>query len=205
MPRWLEISLILLSAPIWGILLLLSMGAVAVALGRPIFFRQPRPGLNGEIFTLIKLRTMRQGTASDNQRMTRVGNLLRKTSLDELPELLLVLQGKMALVGPRPLLVDYLPLYNESQRHRHDVRPGITGWAQVNGRNATTWEVRFEQDLYYVQHRSFWLDCRIIALTLVKVFKREGTCEMALWTPERASCARPQQASGISEQASPLT
>ena len=149
-------------------------------LGSPVLFRQVRPGLNGKLFEMIKFRTMRDAfdhsgnPLPDSARMTRLGSFLRSSSLDELPGLWNVLKGDMSLVGPRPLLVEYLPLYSPAQARRHDVKPGITGWAQVNGRNAISWEQKFQYDIWYVENQSFWLDCKIIALTLKKVFVREG-------------------------------
>jgi lipopolysaccharide/colanic/teichoic acid biosynthesis glycosyltransferase len=154
--------------------------AVRAAIGRPIIFRQVRPGLHSRPFTLYKFRTMRDARDAtgrllpDAQRLTTLGKFLRATSLDELPELMNVLRGDMSLVGPRPLLVEYLPLYSAQQRRRHDVRPGITGWAQVNGRNALSWRDKFNLDVYYVDHLSFRLDLRILLLTLVRVVKRDG-------------------------------
>lgn len=144
------------------------------------FFVQPRPGLNGRIFYLIKFKTMtdavdEQGNLlPDEKRLTAIGKLVRKTSVDELPQLLNVLKGDMSIVGPRPLLTEYLSLYNEVQRRRHEVRPGITGWAQVNGRNTLEWKQRFALDVWYVDHQSFILDLKILLLTLLKVFKAEG-------------------------------
>ncbi|MBD9484614.1 sugar transferase [Pseudomonas sp. PDM14] len=167
-------------------LLLLSPVLVVVALmirqrlGSPVLFRQVRPGLNGRPFEMIKFRTMldavdTQGNSlPDAERMTPFGRFLRSTSLDELPELWNVLKGDMSLVGPRPLLMEYLPLYNERQARRHEVRPGVTGWAQVNGRNALGWPEKFELDMWYVENRSLRLDIRIIFLTIRKVFIREG-------------------------------
>jgi lipopolysaccharide/colanic/teichoic acid biosynthesis glycosyltransferase len=149
-------------------------------LGSPILFTQDRPGLNGNIFRMLKFRTMfdskdEEGNQfPDNQRMTKFGAFLRSTSLDELPGLLNVLIGDMSLVGPRPLLVEYLPLYNKKQAQRHNVRPGVTGWAQVNGRNAISWEEKFELDVWYVDNQSFILDLKIVLLTIKKVFNREG-------------------------------
>ncbi|MEH6554254.1 sugar transferase, partial [Pseudoalteromonas tetraodonis] len=149
-------------------------------LGKPILFTQNRPGLNGDIFQMMKFRTMldakdKQGNLlPDDQRMTKFGSFLRSTSLDELPGLFNVLKGDMSLVGPRPLLVQYLPLYNKEQARRHNVRPGITGWAQVNGRNAISWEQKFELDVWYVDNQSIWLDLKILLLTVKKVFIRDG-------------------------------
>lgn len=156
--------------------------AVRVKLGRPVLFKQERPGLNGEIFEMLKFRTMLEpniatGQLTDGQRLTPLGKKLRSTSLDELPTLLNVLKGDMSLVGPRPLLVSYLKLYTPEQRRRHEVRPGITGLAQVRGRNSVKWEERFRLDVDYVDRRSLWLDVRILALTLLTVVKRDGITE----------------------------
>jgi lipopolysaccharide/colanic/teichoic acid biosynthesis glycosyltransferase len=154
------------------------LGAVAVAvrlsMGSPVLFRQRRPGLKGEPFTIYKFRTMRDGPGTDAERLTAVGRFLRATSLDELPELWNVLKGDMSLVGPRPLMMQYLPRYSAEQARRHDVLPGVTGWAQVNGRNATSWEERLALDVWYVDHRSLWLDLRILARTVRAVLLREG-------------------------------
>ncbi|WP_392344236.1 sugar transferase [Pseudoalteromonas prydzensis] len=149
-------------------------------LGSPILFTQDRPGLNGHVFKMMKFRSMLDATDKDgnllpdDQRMTKFGAFLRSTSLDELPGLFNVLKGDMSLVGPRPLLVQYLPLYNKQQARRHNVRPGITGWAQVNGRNAISWEDKFKLDVWYVDNQSFLLDIKILLLTVKKVFVREG-------------------------------
>ncbi|SFG32629.1 sugar transferase [Pontibacter chinhatensis] len=147
--------------------------------GKP-FFLQPRPGRNGKIFRVIKYKTMNdlkdeQGNLlPDEVRLTSVGKFVRKTSLDEIPQLLNVIKGDMSLIGPRPLLVEYLPLYNEEQQRRHQVRPGITGWAQVNGRNAISWNQKFQYDVWYVDNMTPWLDLKIIFLTIFKIFKSEG-------------------------------
>jgi lipopolysaccharide/colanic/teichoic acid biosynthesis glycosyltransferase len=146
----------------------------------PILFRQQRPGKDGETFTLFKFRTMRNAdelsghSETDGERLNNFGKFLRSTSLDELPELLNVLRGEMSLVGPRPLLMEYLPLYTAEQNRRHEVRPGITGWAQINGRNAIDWEHRFKLDVWYVDNQSMWLDAKILYLTIAQVFRREG-------------------------------
>jgi sugar transferase EpsL len=148
--------------------------------GAPVLFRQARPGQGGQLFTLLKFRTMTdqrdaQGALlPDDQRLTAFGQFLRRTSLDELPELVNVLRGDMSLVGPRPLLTQYLDRYSPEQARRHEVRPGITGWAQINGRNALSWEEKFALDVWYVDHASFWLDLKILALTMWKVLRREG-------------------------------
>jgi lipopolysaccharide/colanic/teichoic acid biosynthesis glycosyltransferase len=169
------VGLVLMSPALIGVAL-----AVRIALGSPVFFRQPRPGLNGRQFQMVKFRTMsdrRDASGiplSDEERLTHFGRWLRSTSLDELPELWNVLRGEMSVVGPRPLLMEYLPLYSTHHRRRHEVRPGITGWAQINGRNAITWLQKLDLDVWYVDHWSFWLDIRIFAMTLVKVIRREG-------------------------------
>jgi sugar transferase EpsL len=147
---------------------------VRATLGRPVLFRQPRPGLGGRPFSLVKFRTMRQGTGSDAERLTRFGRFLRATSLDELPELWNVLRGDMSLVGPRPLLMQYLARYTPEQMRRHEMKPGITGWAQVNGRNAITWDERFALDVWYVEHWSLGLDLRILARTARATLGRRG-------------------------------
>jgi len=178
--RLLDLMLVLLSAPCWVPLLGVLAALVRLQLGAPVFFKQPRPGLRGRIFTLLKFRTMtdaRDASGSllpDAQRLTPFGNWLRRTSLDELPELLNVLRGEMSLVGPRPLLVQYLERYTPEQARRHDVSPGLTGWAQINGRNALSWPDKLKLDLWYVDHRSLRLDLQILALTLRKVVRRDG-------------------------------
>ena len=147
--------------------------------GKPFFF-QTRPGKNGKIFIIIKFKTMNDkkdslgNLLSDAQRLTKIGSFVRKTSIDEIPQLINVLKGEMSLIGPRPLLPEYLPLYDQTQKRRHKVKPGITGWAQVNGRNAISWKQKFEYDTWYVDNVSFILDCKILFLTIKKVFKREG-------------------------------
>ncbi|MCQ4246369.1 sugar transferase [Stutzerimonas decontaminans] len=168
-----------------GLLLLFPVIAtvawlVRCKLGSPVMFRQTRPGIDGKPFEMIKFRTMLDATDAqgkplpDSERLTPFGHLLRSTSLDELPELWNVLRGDMSLVGPRPLLMEYLPLYSPEQYRRHEVRPGVTGWAQVNGRNALSWEEKFRLDIWYVDNQSFLLDLKIIVLTVKKVFIRDG-------------------------------
>jgi lipopolysaccharide/colanic/teichoic acid biosynthesis glycosyltransferase len=160
--------------------LLLIFFAILVNLGQPIFFRQLRPGLNSEPFTIFKFRTMLNEVDEDGKllpdakRITRLGRILRSASLDELPEFFNILKGEMSLVGPRPLLMQYLERYNAQQARRHEVLPGITGWAQVNGRNTITWDDKFRYDVYYVDHWSFWFDLKILGLTFWKVLIREG-------------------------------
>jgi len=166
--------------PVWLIAMLVVTLAVRIKLGAPIFFAQTRPGLHGKPFTLFKFRTMLNVRGADGQllsdgeRLTGFGRFLRSISLDELPEIINVLRGEMSLVGPRPLLMQYLPRYTADQARRHEVRPGITGWAQVNGRNAITWEEKFALDVWYVDHWSLALDARILVRTLWKVLTREG-------------------------------
>lgn len=169
---------------------------IRLALGRPVLFRQQRPGLHGRPFTLYKFRTMTEARDEhgnllpDEQRLTCFGRFLRSTSLDELPELWNVLKGDMSLVGPRPLLMEYLPLYTPEQMRRHEVKPGITGWAQVNGRNALSWEERFALDVWYVDHLSFWLDMKILLLTFWKVFRREGIAHPGVETMPKFTGSR---------------
>jgi lipopolysaccharide/colanic/teichoic acid biosynthesis glycosyltransferase len=171
-------SLFFLMAFLLPVLILTIL--VRVKLGAPVFFKQPRPGLNGKSFLMFKFRTMTEFKGTDGQllpdadRLTGFGRLLRSSSLDELPGLWNVLKGDMSLVGPRPLLVDYLPLYSAEQARRHEVRPGITGWAQVNGRNALSWEEKFKLDVWYVDNRTMWLDLKILFLTVRKVLVRDG-------------------------------
>lgn len=161
-------------------IMLLVAAAVALGLGRPVFFTQVRPGLHGRPFRMYKFRTMteardgRSNLLPDAQRLTPLGRFLRSTSLDELPELWNVIRGEMSLVGPRPLLMEYLDRYTPEQARRHEVKPGITGWAQVNGRNALTWEDRFKLDVWYVDHASLLLDLKILFITIIKVLRREG-------------------------------
>jgi len=153
--------------------------------GSPVLFSQPRPGKDGKIFVLRKFRTMKTGDGSDEARLTGWGSFLRKTTLDELPQLWNILKGDMSLVGPRPLLVEYLPLYSPEQGRRHDVRPGLTGWAQVKGRNSLSWEEKFEYDVWYVDNQSFFLDLKIIFLTFVTVLARKGINQEGSATMER--------------------
>lgn len=189
--RPMDFILSLISIIILSPVFLIVAGLVKLKLGGPVIFKQERPGLNGKIFTMYKFRTMtdekdESGKLLPNEmRHTKFGKFLRTTSLDELPELVNVLKGDMSLVGPRPLLVDYLPLYNEEQARRHHVRPGITGYAQVNGRNAITWAEKFEKDLYYVENMNFILDIKILFQTVIKVFKKENINQNNHTTMER--------------------
>lgn len=179
--RWIDFLVVFsLLALIWPILLIITCWLHFANKGAGAFFFQKRPGRNGRIFKVIKYKTMTDerdaegNLLPDELRLTKIGKFIRSTSIDELPQLINVLKGDMALIGPRPLLVQYLPLYSQEQSRRHEVRPGITGWAQVNGRNAISWTRKFELDVWYVDHCSFLLDLKIIALTLKKVFVREG-------------------------------
>ena len=179
------IGLVLLSP----IFLVVTIGLFFVNQGQP-FFIQTRPGKNEQLFKIIKFKTMNDkkdavgNLLSDAERLTAIGSFVRKTSLDEIPQLLNVLKGDMSIIGPRPLLVEYLPLYNEVQKRRHQVKPGLTGWAQVNGRNAISWEEKFKLDVWYVQNVSFLLDLRIVLLTLKKVTKSEGISQEGQATME---------------------
>ena len=180
MKRLFDITAALVALLLLALPLLALTWLVRRKLGRPAFFRQVRPGLQGKPFEMVKFRTMTDARGPDGEllpdavRLTPFGRFLRATSLDELPELWNVLKGDMSLVGPRPLLMEYLPLYSPQQARRHEVRPGITGWAQVNGRNAIGWEDKFTLDVWYVDHRSLWLDVKILWLTVKKVLVREG-------------------------------
>lgn len=172
----LSVFLLVSVSPVFIVIAML----IILNLGPPIIFRQKRPGIKGQPFQMVKFRTMRnlfdleRNLLPDSERMTLFGSFLRSSSLDELPELWNVLNGEMSLVGPRPLLMEYLPLYSTEQFRRHEVRPGITGWAQVNGRNELSWNERFEMDVWYVDNRTFWLDLKILCLTFKKVIQRDG-------------------------------
>lgn len=172
-------------------LFLLVALVVRIGIGRPVLFRQPRLGLQGRPFIFLKFRTMtdavslQQDPLPDEARLLPIGRILRRLSLDELPQLLNVLRGDMSLVGPRPLLPEYLPLYNTQQARRHEVRPGITGWAQINGRNAVSWEERFRLDVWYIDHRSFWLDLKILLVTVWRVFQAQGVSQPGCATMSR--------------------
>jgi len=180
MKRLFDLVVAVAALAVLALPLLVLYAMVRRKLGSPVLFRQVRPGLHGQPFMMVKFRTMTDERGPDGellpdaQRLTAFGRFLRASSLDELPELWNVLRGEMSLVGPRPLLMEYLPLYSPEQARRHGVRPGITGWAQVNGRNAVSWEERFRLDVWYVDHRSLWLDLRILWLTVRKVLVREG-------------------------------
>lgn len=185
--RLLDFLLSLIAIIILSPVMLILIVMVKCRIGSPVFFKQERPGKNEIIFKMYKFRTMTNemdengNLLPDDQRLTSFGKFLRSTSLDELPELFNILKGDMSIIGPRPLLVKYLPLYNEEQKHRHDVLPGLTGWAQVNGRNAISWEKKFEYDVWYVKNTNFILDFKILLMTLKKVLIRDGisseTCD----------------------------
>ena len=183
----LALFLIILFSPIYIIVSLL----IFFKMGSPILFRQKRPGYNEKIFGIYKFRTMTNDADADGnllpdeQRLVGIGKFIRSTSLDELPQLFNVLKGEMSFVGPRPLLIEYLDLYNDKQKRRHDVKPGITGWAQVNGRNAISWEQKFEYDVWYVDNQSFWLDIKILWMTFLKVVKRSDISSSSSATMEK--------------------
>lgn len=185
--RGLALFLILLTLPFMAVVALM----IRSTMGSPVLFRQVRPGKDEKLFSIYKFRTMssetdREGNLlPDHMRLKGTGKFIRSTSLDELPQLFNVLKGEMSFIGPRPLLVEYLPLYTSEQKHRHDVLPGITGWAQVNGRNAISWKKKFELDLEYVEHIGFWFDLKIILMTLKKVFIREGVSQEGHVTMEK--------------------
>ena len=180
MKRLFDLVVILLLLPFIFLLCFIITLFVKIKLGSPVIFAQPRPGLNGNIFNMVKFRTMTNkcdldgNLLPDSIRLTKFGKFLRSTSMDELPGLWNVIKGNMSLVGPRPLLVEYLPLYNDNQVRRHEVLPGITGWAQVNGRNAISWNEKFDLDVWYVDNQSIWLDVKILWLTVKKVIMRDG-------------------------------
>jgi len=180
MKRLSDFLLAIVATMIFLPIILLLMLMIRCVIGSPVIFKQMRPGLNGNVFYIYKFRTMSNAKnskgelLSDAERMTKFGKFLRSTSLDELPSLLNVLKGEMSLVGPRPLLVEYLPLYSAVEARRHEVKPGVTGWAQVNGRNAISWEDKFALDVWYVDNQSFYLDIKIILMTIKKVFIRSG-------------------------------
>jgi sugar transferase EpsL len=195
--RLLDVSLAALGLALLGPVILLLMLLVRIKLGAPALFIQIRPGLHGRPFRLVKLRTLtnacdeRGDLLPDTDRLTPFGRFLRSTSLDELPELWNVLTGDMSLVGPRPLLMQYLNRYSPMQARRHDVKPGISGWAQVNGRNALTWEDRFDLDVWYVDHRTLWLDVKILMLTVLKVARREGISQSGHATMQEFTGSKP--------------
>lgn len=185
--KTLALFLIILFSPIYIVVSLL----ILLKMGSPILFRQKRPGKDEKIFGVYKFRTMTNekdadgNLLPDEQRLVGIGKFIRSTSLDELPQLFNVLKGEMSFVGPRPLLIEYLDLYNDTQKRRHNVKPGITGWAQVNGRNAISWEQKFEYDVWYVDNKSFWLDIKILFMTFLKVLKRTDISSNTSATMER--------------------
>ena len=185
--KTLALFLIILFSPIYIVVSLL----IFFKMGSPILFRQKRPGYKEKIFGIYKFRTMTNekdefgNLLPDDKRLVGIGKFIRSTSLDELPQLFNVLKGEMSFVGPRPLLKEYLPLYNEKQKRRHDIKPGITGWAQVNGRNAISWEQKFDYDVWYVDNQSFWLDIKILWLTFLKVVKRSDISSSTSSTMEK--------------------
>lgn len=193
MKRLFDFSCSLIGLIILSPLLLFAALLIRMKLGSPVLFRQMRPGLYGRPFFVYKFRTMTDerdengNLLPDEERITPLGQMLRKFSIDELPQLFNVVKGDLSLVGPRPLLMEYLELYSPEQERRHEVRPGITGWAQVNGRNTISWEEKFKLDVWYVNHRSFFLDLKIIFLTVYKVFKREGISQQGHVTIEKFS------------------
>jgi len=188
--RLFDVMVAALTLAVLSPVLALTAIAVRLGLGRPVLFRQLRPGLHGEPFTILKFRTMRMAGVGDGrpvqdaERLTRLGRILRSTSLDELPELVNVLRGEMSLVGPRPLRMEYLERYSPTQARRHEVRPGMTGWAQVNGRNAMTWDEKFDLDVWYVDHRSLLLDLKIVIRTVGHVLRRQGITQPGSVTTE---------------------
>ena len=183
----LSLTLLVVFAPVLVVIFVL----VRLKLGSPVIFRQTRPGIDGKSFVMFKFRTMRDeidscgNQLSDYKRLDSFGKLLRSTSLDELPELWNVLRGDMSLVGPRPLLMEYMPLYSAEQLRRHEVKPGITGWAQINGRNSISWEEKLKMDVWYVDNKSFWLNIKILLLTLVRVVNRDGISKSGYATTEK--------------------
>lgn len=189
--RILDFVLSLIAIIVLSPILLITAILVRIKLGSPVIFKQKRPGKDEKIFTLYKFRTMTDekdeegNLLPDSERLTKFGKFLRSTSIDELPELINILKGDMSIVGPRPLLVEYLELYNEEQKHRHDVRPGLTGLAQISGRNAITWEEKFEEDIQYIKKITFLGDIKIILKTALKVFKREGISQEGNETAEK--------------------
>lgn len=202
--RILDFTLSLIALICLSPILLIVAILVRVKLGSPIIFKQQRPGKDEKIFTLYKFRTMTDekdengNLLPDSERLTKFGKILRSTSLDELPELVNILKGDMAIVGPRPLLVEYLELYNEEQKHRHDIRPGLTGLAQVSGRNAITWEEKFKEDIQYIKKITLLGDIKIILKTVGKVFKREGISQEGNETMERFTGTKKEELEKIS-------
>lgn len=191
MKRFIDVIVSLSVLIVFFPVLTLTAVLIRISMGKPVLFKQERPGLNGQPFCLYKLRTMQtvrdqKGEMLDDEwRITRLGRIIRSLSIDELPQLINVLKGDMSLIGPRPLLLEYLPLYTKEQKKRHLVKPGITGWAQINGRNAITWEEKFKLDVWYVENRSLKLDMKIFLLTLKKIIKKEGISQQGQVTMEK--------------------
>lgn len=189
--RLLDFILSLIALIVLSPLMIIIYILVIIKLGKPGIFKQQRPGKDEKLFTLYKFRTMTDekdengNLLADSERLTRFGKILRSTSLDELPELINIIKGDMAIVGPRPLLVEYLPLYNKEQKHRHDVRPGLTGLAQINGRNSISWENKFNDDIEYIHNINFLYDTKIVLMTIIKVLKREGITQTNNATMEK--------------------
>ena len=202
MKRYFDLVLAVMALLVLALPLLVVVWLVRSKLGNPVLFRQVRPGLHGQPFEMVKFRTMTDERGADGallpdaQRLTSFGRFLRASSLDEMPELWNVIKGDMSLVGPRPLLMEYLPLYSPEQARRHEVRPGITGWAQVNGRNAISWEEKFALDVWYVDHRGLWLDIQILWLTVRKVLLRDGISAAGEATMSRFTGSHSNKASG---------
>lgn len=203
MKRLFDVLISVLGLSVLALPLAVLVLLVRRKLGLPVLFRQVRPGLHGRPFEMVKFRTMTDERGADGallpdaKRLTPFGQFLRASSLDELPELWNVIKGDMSLVGPRPLLMEYLPLYTREQARRHDVRPGITGWAQVNGRNAISWEDKFVLDVWYVDHRSLWLDMCILGMTVGKVLRRDGISSAGEATMTRFTGSQPNKGSGV--------
>jgi lipopolysaccharide/colanic/teichoic acid biosynthesis glycosyltransferase len=201
--RFTDCVIVLFTSIVFLPLILVVAVLVRIRIGSPVLFKQLRPGLRGQAFEMVKFRTMTNECGvdgqplPDDQRLNPFGLFLRASSMDELPELWNVLKGDMSLVGPRPLLMEYLPLYTPEQARRHDVRPGITGWAQINGRNAISWEDKFALDVWYVDNRSLWLDIRILWLTVLKVFRRDGISAVGQATMKRFTGSHPNKNSAV--------
>lgn len=202
MKRFFDIVVSFIALILLSVIIVITAIIVRLKLGSPILFKQQRPGLKGKPFYVYKFRTMtdekdeKSELLPDNLRLTKVGKLIRKLSLDELPQLFNVIRGDISLVGPRPLLMEYIELYTPEQARRHDVKPGVTGWAQVNGRNAISWEEKFKLDVWYVDNQSFWLDIKILFLTILKVFKSEGINQSGQATIEKFKGTSEKQVSG---------
>lgn len=200
--RLFDLIVTVVALVVFSLIIFVTALIIKVKIGSPIIFKQQRPGLYGKPFYVYKFRTMTDETDEqgellpDHIRLTKIGKLIRKLSLDELPQLFNVIKGDISLVGPRPLLMEYLELYTSEQARRHDVKPGITGWAQVNGRNAISWEEKFKLDVWYVDNQSFWLDIKILFLTVLKVFKSEGINQSGQATIEKFKGTSEKQVSG---------